>query len=117
MAGFYHVSLVVSDLERAKAFYCDVLGFWPVWRKPGSMRLDQEKLVLMLEEGEPPSALSAEFHFGFRVGHPAHVDLWAAYLRERGFAPERDPGVSGHGMRLLFRDPDGYPVEIFWNEP
>ncbi len=131
------ISRVVRDLDRAAAFYRDVLGFEIVSRGPSLVALgdgDAEEVVMCL--GAATIAL-VRFHTPGR-DYPTDSrsdDLWfqhlaivvsdmdAAYAGLTGSSDWR--AISQNGPQLLppsngkvrafkFRDPDGHPLELIW---
>jgi catechol 2,3-dioxygenase-like lactoylglutathione lyase family enzyme len=115
--------LVVSDVNRSRAWYTDVLGA-SLHREYGgdSAVLSFNGSWLLLVTGGPPTddkpgvtlappgAPSTPDHlFTIRVR-----DCRSAYetLRERGAAFLTDPVEHGSETRCFFRDPDGHLFEI-----
>src|SRR5690349_18744862 len=81
-----HVSVIITDVERSRRFYRDVLGLKEI-AKPRTFdfvvvwfELGNQQLHLLLKER--PDALSPR-HFALRV---ADVAAARAYFRERGVA-------------------------------
>ena len=117
----HHIGIVVSDLERSKAFY-RVLGF-----EPGDERVAEDKTLSFLRLGpiqlelfwypEPVPAVEApERAVGFRhLALETHdIDAAFAELRAAGVLPE-DAAIREipPSWRLLFfNDPDGVEIEI-----
>lgn len=109
--------LGVADLRRSESFYRDVLGFWPLKRSEKSVTLAQDHLELVLENGGLSKDLPAGFRFGFSVGTWQDVDRWCAYLETRGVKIKKLPCLTDYGKYLLFLDPDGYSIEVWWDSP
>ena len=118
----HHIGIVVSDLERSKAFY-GALGFETVQHNDdGSktitfMRLGALMVELFCYLEDPPRAAAHKGRtLGFRhlALRTADIDAALAHLLAAGLVAEhaaiRDmPG----GWRLLFLDdPDGVEIEI-----
>jgi catechol 2,3-dioxygenase-like lactoylglutathione lyase family enzyme len=115
--------LVVSDVDRSRAWYTDVLGARPHREYGGdSAVLNFNGSWLLLVTGGPPTDdkpgvtlapppdRSAIDHlFTIRVR-----DCRSAYetLRERGAAFLTEPAERGSETRCFFRDPDGHLFEI-----
>jgi catechol 2,3-dioxygenase-like lactoylglutathione lyase family enzyme len=106
------VSRTVSDLDRAKAFYGDVLGLPHLYTFGDLAFYDCDGVRLFLTVGEPSGAESVLY---FSV-----PDINAAYdtLRERGVeflgAPHlifrHDSGVEE--WMAFFTDPDGHTTAL-----
>ena len=124
--GIDHVTLVTSDLERSRKFYCDVLGMEPtarpdfpfpgLWFRAGGT---QVHLILEAEGCARPGDHSIRedtgaglaHHFAFEVDD-AHAA--AAALQERGVRIMGGPVSRPDGcIQVWFYDPDGYVVEVF----
>jgi catechol 2,3-dioxygenase-like lactoylglutathione lyase family enzyme len=119
-----HVVLQVSDLERATAFYTQVLGFkvsdvYPEEMMPGGMvflRCNSDHHCLALVgQGEGQAAHRELHHLAFEVPTLAEVLRARDRLRERGaqidFAGRRRAGCQ---IAVEFRDPDNHSLEIYW---
>ena len=102
----------MADLERALAFYRDVLGMRILWREEGMVMLrsgDDVDLALNQTPGPRPAGL----HFGFKAVSIDEVERWYAHLTRRGISGitvNREPGR----LQLYFPDPDGYTLEIYY---
>src|ERR671914_262529 len=119
-----HVHLKVADIDRALAFYCDVLGF-ELQQRMG----DQAAFVsaggyhhhIGLNTWEskggspPPPGTTGLYHFAIR--YPSRSALAAAVKRvvDAGIRV----GGSDHGVSeaVYLRDPDGTGIELYWDRP
>ncbi|HZA61176.1 MAG TPA: VOC family protein [Actinomycetota bacterium] len=111
------VILYVSDLDRAIAFYRDVLEVPFAFSDRGyaEFRLDNLKLGLLereraaeLTESDRPPAGSAEILFPVE-----DADAWATTLREANVEILSGPMDHPWGHRSLHvADPDGHVVEL-----
>jgi lactoylglutathione lyase len=116
-----YIVLVVGDVDRALAFYCDLLGM-PLGHRSGPYaQLDTGVTrVALYERGamaetlarelQPPSRDAPEFELGFKV-----EDCDAAYdeLVAAGATPAVAPTDRPWGQRTAYvRDPDGHLVEL-----
>ncbi len=120
-----HVHLKVADLERAIAFYCDVLGFELVQRMG-----DQAAFVsaggyhhhiglnTWNSKGGTPPAPHHTGLFHLAILYPERAALADALLRLRE-AGVRLEGASDHAVSeaLYLSDPDGNGVELYWDRP
>jgi len=120
-----HVHLKVSDIDRALAFYCDVLGF-ELQQRMG----DQAAFVsaggyhhhIGLNTWEsrggspPPRGTTGLYHFAIR--YPTRRAL-ADALRRLLDAGIRPDGASDHGVSeaIYLSDPDGNGIELYWDRP
>ena len=121
-----HVVLRVSDPERMRAFYCDVLGCTvaKVQEKIGLVQLQAGRSMIDLVDvngmlgkmgGEPPgkTALNMD-HFCLRV-EPFDGEAILAFLKGHGVdGGEVVPrfGAEGDGPSIYITDPEGNVVEL-----
>lgn len=115
--------LVVSEIERAKIFYRDVLGA-TLYREYGgsSCVFDFQGAWLLIVTGGEPSADKPDTRFApptepNNVSHAMTIrvpDCQAAYeiLKARGAEFLTPPYDWGAEIRCFFRDPDGHLFEI-----
>ena len=120
-----HVHLKVADLDRAIAFYHDVLGF-EVTQRYGRQAAFlsaggyHHHIGLNTWESEagtrPPPGTTGLYHMA--IVYPTRAELADALRRLR---KARIPleGASDHGVSeaLYLRDPDGNGVELYWDRP
>jgi 3,4-dihydroxyphenylacetate 2,3-dioxygenase len=109
-----HAELRVTDIERARVFYCDLLGMFETAR-------DAERLYLRcLEEREHHSlvlrkaASGGAGHIAFRVAAPDDLNKLAA-LATAQHLPQRwiEGEELGQGRALRVQDPSGLPLEFY----
>ncbi len=124
-AGIGHVHLKVSDLDRAVAFYGDVLGFELRQRyghQAAFMAADGYHHHIGLNTWEsaggppPPRGTTGLYHLA--ILYPTRADLGRALRRllEHGVSLD---GASDHGVSeaLYLHDPDGNGIELYWDRP
>jgi len=120
-----HVHLKVSDLDRALAFYCDVLGF-ELQQKYGTQAAFisaggyHHHIGLNTWESEggapPPHGTTGLYHVAIR--YPTRAALADALVRLMGAGIQLS-GASDHGVSeaLYLRDPDANGLELYWDRP
>ena len=122
ITGLSHLALRVTDVVRAKQFYCDTLGFALVLEGPDVVLVNAGGLLLGLRGATAESAAGDHFD-PFRVGldHVAlavpdvaaltglEQQLAAAGVRNNGV--EHD-ALTG-GSYISFYDPDGIAWELY----
>ena len=120
-----HVHLKVADLDRALAFYCDVLGF-EITQRYGSQAVFlsaggyHHHIALNTWESlggsPPPRGTTGLYHVA--IVYPERAAL-ADALRRLAAAGIPLEGASDHGVSeaLYLRDPDGNGVELYWDKP
>ena len=120
-----HVHLKVSDLERALAFYCGVLGFEMTQRHgPGAAFVSaggyHHHIGLNTWESRggspPPPGTTGLYHVAIR--YPSRAAL-ADALKRLVRAQVPIDGASDHGVSeaLYLRDPDENGLELYWDRP
>jgi catechol 2,3-dioxygenase-like lactoylglutathione lyase family enzyme len=112
LGGVHHVAVQVTDLERARAFYVDVLGFAETRRQPHSIWVQSETgpsaTIVMLErcDGAHDTTSWASPRQGLHLlAFAIDVnmrDAWRAKLEQHGVHIEKQSAFS-----LFFFDPDG----------
>jgi catechol 2,3-dioxygenase-like lactoylglutathione lyase family enzyme len=112
-----HCSVIITDVERSRRFYRDVLGlkeinkprtfdFVVLWFDLGNMHIH----LLLKEE---PDTISPR-HFALRVADAAKA---RAYFHEQGLAIRETTVIPG-ADRFFIHDPDGNRIEIIqWLRP
>jgi catechol 2,3-dioxygenase-like lactoylglutathione lyase family enzyme len=115
--------LVVSDVDRSRRFYADVLGA-EIYREYGGTSIVLRFLgnwLLLVIGGEPtedkPTVTFAAPSDPDQVGHAFTIrvpDCQEAYeaLKARGAEFLTPPVASDWEVRAFFRDPDGHLFEI-----
>ena len=112
-----HVSVIVTDLERSRRFYRDLLGLKEI-AKPRTfdfvvMWFDLGNQYLHLLQKERPDTVSAR-HFALRV---ADVAAARRYFQQHHVPFQETTPIPG-ADRFFISDPDGNRIEIIqWLEP
>lgn len=123
-SGIHHVALIVSDYQRSKYFYTQVLGLEVVAENFRAAR-NSYKLDLRVSEGvqielfsfpEPPPRPSRPEacglrHLAFKV---EDLDAVIRHLHSHRIAVEPIRIDEYTGWRFtFFADPDGLPLELY----
>lgn len=106
-----HVSVVITDVERSRRFYCDILGlseiakprtfdFVVLWFDLGNQHLH----LLHKDEADSRSPR----HFALRV---ADVQAARRHFQQHGVAIQETTPIPGADRFFIF-DPDGNRIEI-----
>lgn len=116
-------SLYVSDLERAIAFYQDVLGLQKIDEFPGgrgaAFQVGGGPSVLLLFDAAltlrggmfPAHGTTGAGHVALRV-EADETDAWRKRLKEHGVTIERELVFRDNAPSLYFRDPDNNSIEL-----
>ncbi|MFI5363664.1 MAG: VOC family protein [Elusimicrobiota bacterium] len=118
--GIRHVALFVSDLAKAEAFYCGVLGYQVEWRPDAdNLYLTMNGLDnLALHKGKPSPGETRLDHFGIVLKTAADVDAWHEHLKGRGIKILKEPKTHRDGARSFYtRDPDGTVLQFIHHPP
>lgn len=120
-----HVHLKVSNLDRALAFYCGVLGFELTQRYGAGAAFISaggyhHHIGLNTWESlggpAPPPGTTGLYHTA--IVYPTRASLAEAFRR---VLAARIPleGAADHGVSesVYLRDPDGNGVELYWDRP
>ncbi|HEX5169606.1 MAG TPA: VOC family protein [Cyclobacteriaceae bacterium] len=120
-----HVHLKVADLNRALAFYCDLLGFELITTYGEQAAFISAGgyhhhigLNTWHSEGAPPASREGVGLYHTAILYPTRKDLAVILDRLR---KNRYPltGASDHGVSeaLYLDDPDGNGVELYYDRP
>ena len=100
-----HISIQVTDLPRAVAFYQNLFGFKVVSQdKPNEIvRLGITKTIVSLHHKSPTGVVD---HFAIGLDS-FNKDSVTQYLKQRGITPEENIDAGFH-----VKDPEGITVQI-----
>jgi catechol 2,3-dioxygenase-like lactoylglutathione lyase family enzyme len=112
-----HCSVIITDIERSRAFYRDLLGLQEI-NKPRTFdfvvlwfELGNQQVHLLLKDR--PDSVSPR-HFALRVEDAGTA---RAYFRARGIAVHETTPIPG-ADRFFIADPDGNCIEVIqWLRP
>ncbi len=118
-------SLYVTDLERAIAFYEDVLGLRKIedgyfaGGRGVALQVGHGPSVLLLFRAEitqqagelPAHGTTGAGHVAFRV-EPGDLAAWRQRLSQYGVPIEKELSFSDQPPSIYFRDPDGNSLEL-----
>ena len=119
------LALWVDDVERATAFYCDLLGFTLEDVDPGhnAFLRSGDFLLVLFNPADPGTALANEYlartggprggvyHAAFRV-EPTELDAFAANLKDKGLAVKGPVEFATGRRSYFFEDPDAHYIEL-----
>jgi uncharacterized protein len=119
------VTLVVEDLDRARRFYLDGLGWPAALEAPGEVAMVHvgSKLVLSLwaesaarvEIGEVRRGGTLPFTLAHNVASPEEVDAVLETARAAGATVHKAEQRDWGGYTGYFSDPDGFRWEVAFN--
>lgn len=109
LARISQISMNAIDLERAKAFYRDVLGMKHLFDAPGMSFFDVDGIRLMLGRAEKPEFNHPGSILYYRVDdiHAAHLELVEKNVKIEG-APHKIASMATYDLYMaFFRDTEG----------
>jgi uncharacterized protein len=119
------ITLIVADLDRARRFYLDGLGWTAALDVPDEVVMVHvgDKLVLSLwaesaardEIGEVTRGGTLPFTLAHNVGSPEEVDAVLETAGAAGAAVHRAQQRDWGGYSGYFTDPDGFRWEVAYN--
>jgi catechol 2,3-dioxygenase-like lactoylglutathione lyase family enzyme len=118
-------ALYVEDLERATAFYRDVMGLavLAAGERLVALNAGRSTVLLLFLRGAtlagvttkrgriPPHDGRGPAHFALAIP-AAELDEWESHLKTHGVAVESRVDWSAGGHSLYLRDPDGHSLEL-----
>jgi catechol 2,3-dioxygenase len=114
IAHVAHAELRVTDLERSREWFTDVLGLFVSDEDSEHVYLrawqDWDHHTLLLTQAET----SGLEHLAWRVSAPEDLREFEGRLKALGIATHWVEGELGHGDGLRFSTPAGIPIELFW---
>jgi glyoxylase I family protein len=123
ITGAHHVALTVTDVDKSRAWYSDLLGMSCVLEGSNeevsfAVLAHPSGWVVGVRQyfGKPHDRFD-EFHTGldhlaFTVSSRAELEAWVPELEERGvtFSPIAETPI---GTVIVFRDPDNIQLELW----
>lgn len=124
LLGLHHIAIIVSDYQRSKRFYLDILGFElrsehyradrDSWK--ADLTLQGQYVLELFSFPHPPVRLSRPEALGLRHLAFSVTDIHAekSRLEKAGVLVEEirtDPYTTK--LYTFFTDPDGLPIELY----
>jgi catechol 2,3-dioxygenase-like lactoylglutathione lyase family enzyme len=109
--GVDHIVLHVSDVQRSKKFYTEILGMIAYREIEGQvfMHAGQQGVALFQKQGDEPLAAGNDLnHLALNVAAGTYETL-KAELEKDGVAVSGRPGQE---RCIYFRDPDGHRLQL-----
>lgn len=124
LKSVHHIAIIVSDYQKSKTFYTEILGFEivrEVYRQERAshkldLALNGHYIIELFSFPESPKRLSRPEATGLRHLAFAVEDIEQAksYLENKGIIPENTRIDEHTGKKFtFFEDPDGLPLELY----
>ena len=110
-SGIDHIVLHVTDLDRAKKFYCEVLGMTPYRQNDQQVFLHAgpQGVALFTKQWDTPLTAGRDLnHLALNVTAGTYESL-KAELEQHGVAVSGRPGED---RCIYFQDPDGHRLQL-----
>lgn len=121
--GLSHLQIAVSDLERSARFYRELFGMKEVRRFENCVMLQTPgtneifTINASADHSRPPGKMGGIAHFGFRLKEPMENGKVLEVVTRLGGKAVEQGGNKEKGRLFAFAtDPDGYEIELFWEE-
>jgi catechol 2,3-dioxygenase-like lactoylglutathione lyase family enzyme len=123
--GILETALYTDDMERARAFYEDVLELKPIFSdsRLSAYGVAGRDVLLIFKRGAAKETVTmpggtipghdgaGPLHIAFAIGKD-ELEAWEKHLASRGVAIEGATSWSRGGRSIYFRDPDGHLLEL-----
>ena len=130
VTGLHHLGLTVRDIGTSEAWYSEVLGLVRAFAEPHgtgdgyAVVMTRPGTGLFVGLDHHPDADRQMFsprrtgldHLALQVASREAIDEWVTHLDDVGVEHEalfESTEPVPHAL-VLFRDPDGIPIELFW---
>lgn len=119
--ALHHLALTVSDVDRARRFYSEVVGLQVVATIEPKVFLSNGTLLLALGPAPQQPIVADRFdenrigldHLSFSVGSRADLENAACFLSDHGISHGEIKDLAGFQISVLaFRDPDNIQLEL-----
>lgn len=115
-SGVHHLAICVTNIDEARRFYTDVLGFVERSDRPdfgfaGAWFDVGGQQVHLMEVAEMPAGAGSQ-HFAIRVDD---LDVAASAVEAKGVAVHRIEVIPNAGRQAFLTDPSGNGIEL--NQP
>jgi catechol 2,3-dioxygenase-like lactoylglutathione lyase family enzyme len=110
-SGVDHVVLHVSDVERSKRFYTEILGMTVYREEEGQVFLHtgQQGVALFRRPGGAPLTIGNALH---HLAYKAASGTYETLKEERERHGVAVSGRPGQDRCIYFRDPDGHRLQL-----
>lgn len=118
ISGLDHYNIATADLDRARRFYTEVVGFRdgdrPPFGKPGAWMYLGDHALLHIGTTRMPATRGKSDSFDHVAFRAAGLDEIRARLREQKIYFEEFSVPARNLHQVFFRDPDGNEIELLF---
>ena len=121
--GIHHIELTVTDLQRSKDFYSQILGFKIVANHPNFIMFFNKNFYLGIADHTDRNVRNKfnEFnigldHIAFEVPNKSDLEDAIKLFDDKRIAHGEIQKLSNNVLVLAFRDPDNIQLELSWKE-
>jgi catechol 2,3-dioxygenase-like lactoylglutathione lyase family enzyme len=114
--GLTHIALPVKDVKRSSAFYKKVFGTKEMYNEPEFVQVQtpgSKDIIVFVKKTRPKAKANPGFHFGFRLSKPSAMSIIETIRNAGSKIKETGEFIPGEPY-VFFYDPDGYEVEIWF---
>jgi catechol 2,3-dioxygenase-like lactoylglutathione lyase family enzyme len=118
ISGLDHYNIATADLDRARRFYTEVIGFRdgdrPPFGKPGAWMYIGDHALLHIGTTRTPATRGKSDSFDHVAFRAAGLDEIRARMREQKIYFEEFSVPARNLHQVFFRDPDGNEIELLF---
>ena len=118
--GLTHIALKVKDVKRSSGFYQKVFGAMEMYNYEGFIQVQTPGShdIIVFEQSETESFGSGGIiHFGFRLTNIDDIMMVAKEVEDAGGTIKEQGEFCPGEPYVLFYDPDGYEIEVWYELP
>ena len=114
--GLTHIALPVKDVRRSSMFYQKIFGTKEMYNNAGFIQVQTpgSKDIIVFQKQKNKSNKKAGLHFGFRLQKPASIKRMIDVIKKAGGKIKETGEFIPGEPYVFFYDPDGYEVEIWF---
>ncbi|SMO69552.1 VOC family protein [Solitalea koreensis] len=118
--GLTHIALKVKDVKRSSRFYQKVFGTDEMYNAEGFIQVQTPGShdIIVFEQSEIQLAQTGGIiHFGFRLIHIEDIKNVVKEVEDAGGIIKEQGEFCPGEPYVLFYDPDGYEIEVWYELP
>jgi len=115
--GLTHIALPVKDVKRSSAFYKKVFGAKEMYQEPDFIQVQtpgSKDIIVFVKKNSSKGKIIPGFHFGFRLPKPSGMKNMIQLIKKAGGKIKETCEFIPGEPYVFFYDPDGYEVEIWF---